>query len=102
MDQRDDVEHRKVETPDDLVPIVLDGAEPDQVVKIGAQVTTEIRLQLAAFLREFKDVFAWTNIDMLWIDLEIMVHHLNRDGRSAERSTRPLVKKLINFSPPTS
>ena len=44
LDQTEDVERRKVETPDDLVPIVLDDATPDQVVKVGAQLPTEIQL----------------------------------------------------------
>ena len=44
MDQKDDVARQKVETLDDLVRIVLDDAKPDQVVKIGAQLLTNIRL----------------------------------------------------------
>ena len=86
--QRDDVERRKVETPDDLVPVVLDDAKPDQVVKVGAQLPSETRIELAAFLREHKDVFAWTHADMPGIDPEIMVHHLNDDKRVTE-STQP-------------
>ena len=44
LNQRDDVERRKVETLDDLVPIVLDDTKPDQVVKVDAQLPSEIRL----------------------------------------------------------
>ena len=50
LDQRDEVERRKVETPDDLIPVVLDDAKPDQVVKVGAQLPPETRIELAAFL----------------------------------------------------
>ena len=74
-----------METPDDLVPVVLDDAKPDQVVKVGAQLSSEVRTELAAFLREHKDVFAWTHADMPGIDPEIMVHRLNDDKRVAER-----------------
>ena len=85
LDQRDDVERRKVETPDDLVPVVLDDAKPDQVVKVGAQLPSGIRAELAAFLHEHKYVFAWTRADMPGIDPEIMVHRLHDDKRVAER-----------------
>ena len=81
--QRDDVERRKVKTPDDLVPVVMDDAKPDQVVKIGAQLPSEVRTQLATFLREHKDVFAWIHADMPGIDPEIIVHRLNDDKRVA-------------------
>ena len=68
LDQREETMRRRVETPDDLTPIVLDDAKPDQVVKIGAQLPPDIKLELAAFLREHKDVFAWTHADMPGID----------------------------------
>ena len=54
LDQRDDVERRKVETTDDLVPVVLGDAKPDQVVKVRAQLPSEVRTQLAAFLRDLR------------------------------------------------
>ena len=42
LDQRDDIECRKVETLVDFIPVMLDDAKPDQVVKIGAQLSAEI------------------------------------------------------------
>ena len=60
----DEVARRKMETLDDLIPTVLDDTKLDQVIKIGAQLPTEIRLQLAAFLHEFKDVFTLTHADI--------------------------------------
>ena len=79
LDPRDDIERLKVDTPDDLTSIVLDEAKPDQVVKIGAQLPLAIKTQLASFLREFKDVFAWTHADMPGIDPDVIVHRLNDD-----------------------
>ena len=85
LDQRDEKEQPKVETPDDLIPVVLDDGKPDQVVKIGAQLTPEIRQELSTFLREHKDVFAWTHADMPGIDPEVIVHRLNDDKDFAAR-----------------
>ena len=102
----------RVKTPEDLMPVLLDDAKPDQVIKIGAQLPNNIQLELTAFLREHKDVFAWTHADMPGIDPEIMVHRLNDDKRipkrvnqgehSVGRGIWPLEKKLINSSPLTS
>lgn len=66
-----------METPDDLLTIVLDDAMPYQVVKIGAQLPTMIQLQLSAFLREFKDVFSWTCSEMSGTDPDVIVLRLN-------------------------
>ena len=85
LDPRDEIERLKVETSDDLVPIVLDESKPDQVVKIGTRLPLAIKTQLTAFLREFKDVFAWTHADMPGIDPEVIVHRLNDDPKVAEK-----------------
>ncbi|RYE03027.1 MAG: hypothetical protein EOP33_09865, partial [Rickettsiaceae bacterium] len=85
LDPRDNIERLKVDTPDDLTSIVLDEAKPDQVVKIGAQLPLAIKTQLASFLREFKDVFAWTHADMPGIDPDVIVHRLNDDKTIAEK-----------------
>ena len=99
----------KVDTPDDLTSIVLDEAKPDQVAKIGAQLPLAIKTQLASFLREFKDVFAWTHADMPGIDPNVIVHRLNDDKTIAEkvqarRAFNPerylaINEEVENFSP---
>ena len=48
--------------------VTLGESNPYQVVKINAQLPLAIKTQLAAFLWEFKDVFAWTHADILGID----------------------------------
>lgn len=52
------------------------------------------RTKLAAYLKEYKDVFAWTHVDMPWIDLEIMVHRLHDDTKIQEK-----VQARMSFNP---
>ena len=54
-------------------------------MKIFAQLPLAIKTQLASFLRELNDVFAWTHADMPGIDRDVIVHRLNDDKNIAEK-----------------
>ena len=43
-----------------------------------------MRIKLVAFLKEYKDVFAWTRADMPRMDPKIMVHQLHDDTKIQE------------------
>lgn len=45
-------------------------------LKIGVQITTNERDGIISLLKEFSDVFAWTNADMLGLDASIVVYRL--------------------------
>jgi hypothetical protein len=45
-------------------------------LKIGMLIFTDERNNLVAFLREYIDVFAWSYVDMLVLDTNIIVNRL--------------------------
>ncbi|XP_075665779.1 uncharacterized protein LOC142635522 [Castanea sativa] len=71
-------EQRIVAEPvEELEEVQLDDSRPDRITRIGTFVNQTVRQALALFLKENKDVFAWSHQDMLEIDPTVMVHRLN-------------------------
>ena len=71
-------EHRAVTEPvEKLEEIVLNNSKPDQMTKIGTLTSPTIHQALMTFLRDNRDVFAWSHEDMPGIDPSVMVHRLN-------------------------
>ena len=67
----------------------MDDKEPTKVLKIGKNLSEEIREAISEFLKLNLDVFAWTHSSMEGIDSSIMSHHLNIDpGRKPVRQKR--------------
>ena len=64
---------------EDLFELLVDDNEPSKVLKLGQDLSDELREAISAFLKQNLDVFASTHSDMEGIDLEIMCHHLNID-----------------------
>ena len=60
-----------------LEEIPLDTSRPDQMTRIGTLASLLIRQALTTFLKENRDIFAWSHEDMPVIDPSIMVHRLN-------------------------
>ena len=88
-------EHRAVTKPvEKLEEIVLNDSKPDQMTKIGTLTSLTIRQALMTFLKDNRDVFAWSYEDMLGIDLLIMVHKLN-----VSPSFPPICQKKRVFAP---
>ena len=59
--------------------MILDSSEPTKVVKIGANLNEDIKINLAYLLKEYKDVFAWSHEDMPGIDTKVISHNLTVD-----------------------
>jgi len=57
---------------------VLDMSEGDEKkeVKIGTSIKKEVKEELCALLKEFRDVFAWSYNDMPGLDTDIVQHKL--------------------------
>ena len=55
----------------------LDDTYPKRTVKIGVELPLMVHKQLEAFLREYKDVFAWSHDDMHEIDPNVMPYRLH-------------------------
>jgi hypothetical protein len=83
---------QKAEPAEDMDEVEIDG--PDKKVKVGSQLSREIRDKLKHFLQSNKDVFAWTHEDMPGIDPSVIVHQLNVDP-----SSKPVKQKRRSFAP---
>ena len=71
-------EHRMVtELVEKLEEILLDDSKLDRTTKIGTLANPAVRQALTTFLRNNRDVFAWSHKDMPRIDSSVMVHRLN-------------------------
>ena len=60
-----------------LEEIPLDSSRLDRTTRIGTLASPTVHRALVAFLKENKDVFAWSHEDMPGIDPSVMVHRLN-------------------------
>ena len=66
-----------VEPMENLEEISLDDDTPGRTTNIGTQADHSVRKKLGLFLRNNRDVFAWSYEDMLDISPSTMVHKLN-------------------------
>ncbi|XP_074359652.1 uncharacterized protein LOC141699695 [Apium graveolens] len=66
---------------EDTIPILVDPNDPSKVLRIGSNLSPDLREDLARFLRENLDVFAWSHSDMIGIDPNVMCHRLNLDPK---------------------
>ena len=67
----------RTEPVKELKEILLNDSKPDQTTRIGTLASPTIRQALTTFLKDNRDVFAWSHEDMPRIDPSIMVHRLN-------------------------
>lgn len=56
-----------------LCELTIDSIDPKHKVKIGPNVTMKIK----TLLRNYKDVFVWTPLDMTRVSLRVITHKLN-------------------------
>ena len=62
MDPRE--EKNRASPVQELTQITLDPYTPNRVVSIGSLLEPELRGELARFLRQNEDIFAWSHEDM--------------------------------------
>uniref|UniRef100_A0A2N9HRX3 Uncharacterized protein n=1 Tax=Fagus sylvatica TaxID=28930 RepID=A0A2N9HRX3_FAGSY len=78
----------------ELDTIGLEDGRPERTTKIGTDLPPRIKESLVQFLKENKDVFAWSHEDMPGIDPSIISHKLNVDP-----SLRSIKQKRRVFAP---
>ena len=66
-------------TCDPVVSAYLYEAFPDRCVKIGANLSESLKIELIACLKMNLNTFAWAAEDMPGIDINITCHELNVD-----------------------
>ena len=77
-----------------MVPIPLYTEEPQKATYVGALLPKDLKQKLVEFLRNNRDVFAWTAADMPGIDPLFMTHKLN-----VNPERKPIKQKKRNFAP---
>ena len=60
-----------------LEKILLNDSKPDRTTRIGTLANPMVRQALTTFLKDNRNVFAWSLEDMPGIDASVMVHRLN-------------------------
>jgi hypothetical protein len=90
------IEERKtlVELSEELSTIILDNEHPEKSTRIGANLAPQTRESIIHFLKNNKDVFAWSQEDMPGIDPSIISHKLN-----VNPCLRPIKQKRRVFAP---
>ncbi|KAK0573961.1 hypothetical protein LWI29_016278 [Acer saccharum] len=94
LDPRDETSREKEEPTES---IVLNEAEPDKTVKIGARLTERVKKDVTNLLREYKEIFAWCHEDMPGIDRSVISHNL-----AVNEKCKPVVQKRRSFNPERS
>ena len=87
-------------TTEELREIILNEAEPEKKILIGALLSSEEREELVSVLRKNKDVFAWTHQDMVGVDPAEASHNLNTDPKfpPVKQKQRSSLRKGIESS----
>jgi hypothetical protein len=65
-----------------------------KTIRVGSQLSPEIKMALVAFLRRNQDIFAWSHEDMPGIPPSVIVHKLMVDP-----SHRPVKQRRRSFAP---
>ena len=60
-----------------LVEIAISEQEPTRMLKLGENLSCQLKEELTHFLMANLNVFAWTHEDMVGIHLDVMSHWLN-------------------------
>ncbi|XP_071728088.1 uncharacterized protein [Rutidosis leptorrhynchoides] len=74
--------------------VVIKRAYPEQTIKIGSNLNTDVKKQLVHLLIENMDVFAWCEQDMTGVPREIAEHKLN-----ANPALKPIIQKHRGMAP---
>ena len=80
IDPRSSNEEATTGPIEDLVNLLVDDKEPSKVLKLGKNLSVELREAISTFLKQNLDVFGWKHSDMEGIDPTVMCHHLNLDS----------------------
>ncbi|KAL5552836.1 hypothetical protein UlMin_040237 [Ulmus minor] len=93
LDPREPVAEQHGEPVEELTEVPLFDDEPEKTCKIGSALTGQFKEDLIIFLREHRDVFAWSHEDMPGIDPNVIVHRLNIDP-----NFKPIKQKRRTFN----
>ncbi|GAV61289.1 hypothetical protein CFOL_v3_04816 [Cephalotus follicularis] len=94
VELRGDVEPERPRPVEDVVQVPLEAGNPERVFQVGSHLGEAEQGELITFLRDNRDVFAWSAEEVPGISPSIMTHRLSVDP------TRPPTRhKKRNFAP---
>ena len=94
LDPRDKTDREKEEPTE---TVILDEKEPKKTVKVGANLTEQIKTGVVNLLKEYKEIFSWSHEDMPRINANITSHHL-----AVSEECKPVIQKRRSFNPERS
>ncbi|GAV80976.1 hypothetical protein CFOL_v3_24435 [Cephalotus follicularis] len=89
-----DVEPERPQPVEEVLQVPLEEGDEKKIIQVGSQLGEVEKWELITFLKNNKDVFAWSAEEVPGISPEVMVHKLSVDPM------RPLTRqKKRNFAP---
>ncbi|GAV76439.1 hypothetical protein CFOL_v3_19913 [Cephalotus follicularis] len=76
---RGDVELERPQPVEEVLQVPLEESNEEKIIQVGSQLGEVEKGELITFLRNNKDVFAWSAEDVLGISPKVMVHKLSVD-----------------------
>ncbi|GAV85217.1 hypothetical protein CFOL_v3_28655, partial [Cephalotus follicularis] len=94
VELRGDVEPERPQSVEDVLQVPIEEGNTERILQVGSQLGEAEKGELITFLRDNKDVFAWSAEEVPGISANVMVHKLSVDP------TRPPIRqKKSNFAP---
>ena len=96
MDQEDGAQADEIgwKPEEDAEEIILDLQQPKKTARIGSRLSLAEKEELTTFLRENRDIFAWSPSDMPGIDPKVACHKLHVDP-----AAKPVIQQRRYFAP---
>ncbi|GAV59349.1 hypothetical protein CFOL_v3_02880 [Cephalotus follicularis] len=94
VELRGDVELERPRPVEDVVQVPLEAGNSERVFQVGSQLGEVENGELITFLRDNRDVFAWSAEEVPEISPSVMVHKLSMDP-----ARTPTRQKKRNFAP---
>ncbi|GAV57847.1 hypothetical protein CFOL_v3_01383 [Cephalotus follicularis] len=94
VELRGDVEPERPQPDEEVLQVPVEEGNEERIIQVGSQLGEVEKGELITFLRNNKDVFAWSAEEVFGISPEVMVHELSMDPMRP-----PTRQKKRNFAP---
>ncbi|GAV62853.1 hypothetical protein CFOL_v3_06376 [Cephalotus follicularis] len=94
VDLRGDMEPERPQPVEDVLQVPMEEGDNGKVFQVGSQLGEVEKGELITFLRNNKDIFAWSTEEVPGIIPDVMVHKL-----SVDPARPPTSQKKRNFAP---
>ncbi|GAV82548.1 hypothetical protein CFOL_v3_25999 [Cephalotus follicularis] len=94
VELRGDMEPERPQPVEDVVQVPLEAGNSERVFQVGSQLGEVEKGELITFLRNNRDVFAWSAEEVPGISPSVIIHKL-----SVDPAMTPIRQKKRNFAP---